>query len=54
VLSKLALNCDALNKVLEGREIPKEEAYEIFNISSMSLQRYLRLQKSYEIKIMEM
>jgi 7,8-didemethyl-8-hydroxy-5-deazariboflavin synthase CofG subunit len=33
VLSKLALNCDALNKVLEGREIPKEEAYEIFNIS---------------------
>ena len=33
MLSKLALNCDALNKVLEGREIPKEEAYEIFNIS---------------------
>ncbi len=33
MLSNLALNCDTLNKVLEGREIQKDEACEIFNIS---------------------
>jgi 7,8-didemethyl-8-hydroxy-5-deazariboflavin synthase CofG subunit len=33
VLSNLALNCETLNKVLEGREISKEESYEIFRFS---------------------
>ena len=33
MLSKLALNCEPLNKVLEGREIGKEESYEIFRFS---------------------
>lgn len=33
MLSNLSINCDALNKAIEGKEISKEEAYEIFNIS---------------------
>lgn len=33
MLSNLTLNCDALNKVLDGREIQKNEAKEILNIS---------------------
>lgn len=33
MLSKLALNCEPLNKVLEGREIGKEVTYEIFRFS---------------------
>ena len=33
MLSNLALNWETLNKVLEGREIQKEEAYEIFRFS---------------------
>jgi len=33
VLSNLALNCETLNKVLEGREIGKEESHEIFRVS---------------------
>lgn len=33
MLSNLSISCDALNKAIEGKEISKEEAYEIFNIS---------------------
>ena len=32
-MSKLVLNCESLNRILDGREISKSEVYEIFNIS---------------------
>ena len=32
-MSKLVLNCESLNKILDGREISESEAYDIFNIS---------------------
>jgi len=34
VLSKLALNCEPLNRLLDGNQVSKEEAYEIFRFST--------------------
>jgi 7,8-didemethyl-8-hydroxy-5-deazariboflavin synthase CofG subunit len=34
VLSKLALNCEPLNRLLDGNKISKEDAYEIFRFSN--------------------
>ena len=34
MLSKLALNCEPLNRLLDGNQISKEEAYEIFQFSN--------------------
>ncbi len=34
MLSKLALNCEPLNRLLDGNEISKEEVYEIFRFSN--------------------
>ena len=36
MLSNLALDCEALNRVLEGKEIQKEECYELFELSKNS------------------
>ena len=36
LLSELAFNCEILNLVLEGKEISKEQAYQIFQISEKS------------------
>jgi 7,8-didemethyl-8-hydroxy-5-deazariboflavin synthase CofG subunit len=33
LLSELALNCEPLNRVLDGKEISQQEAIEIFNVS---------------------
>lgn len=33
MLSELVLNCEPLNRILDGNEISQSEAYEIFNIS---------------------
>ncbi len=35
MLSNLTLNCETLNKVLDGKEIQKEESYEIFELSQV-------------------
>ncbi|MFQ5573282.1 MAG: 7,8-didemethyl-8-hydroxy-5-deazariboflavin synthase subunit CofG [Nitrosopumilaceae archaeon] len=32
-MSKLALNCEPLNRILDGRDISQQEAFEIFNFS---------------------
>jgi 7,8-didemethyl-8-hydroxy-5-deazariboflavin synthase CofG subunit len=36
VLSNLTLNWEALNKVLDGKEIQKEECYEVFELSQVA------------------
>ena len=36
MLSNLALDCEALNKVLDGKEIQKQECYEVFELSKNS------------------
>ena len=36
MLSNLALDCEALNKVLDGKEIQKQECYEFFELSQNS------------------
>ncbi len=36
MLSNLALDCEALNKVLDGKEIQKQECYELFELSQNS------------------
>ena len=36
MLSNLTLNCETLNKVLDGKEIQKEEYYEIFELSQVA------------------
>lgn len=33
MLSKLILNCEPLNRILDGKKIYQQEAYEIFNVS---------------------
>ena len=33
MLSKLVLNCESLNRILDGKKIYQQEAYEIFNVS---------------------
>jgi len=33
LLSKLILNCEPLNRILDGKKIYQQEAYEIFNVS---------------------
>ena len=33
MLSKLVLNCEPLNRILDGKKIYQQEAYEIFNVS---------------------
>ena len=32
-MSKLILNCEPLNRILDGKKIYQQEAYEIFNVS---------------------
>jgi FO synthase subunit 1 len=36
MLSNLALDCEALNRVLDGRELQKQECYELFDLSQNS------------------
>ncbi len=36
MLSNLALDCEALNRILDGKEIQKEECYELFELSQNS------------------
>jgi 7,8-didemethyl-8-hydroxy-5-deazariboflavin synthase len=45
MLSNLSLNCDALNKAIEGKEISKEEAYEIFNVSKYESEKIFDIAK---------
>jgi 7,8-didemethyl-8-hydroxy-5-deazariboflavin synthase CofG subunit len=42
VLSNLALDCEALNRILDGKEIQKQECYELFELSQNSPQELFK------------